>query len=184
MISAVASRYAHALLYVVLEPGATVKPAEVVAQIASIEELVASSVDLRHVLESPSVPGSRKRAVLAKLTVPLDLAPLVRNLLFVITDHRRLAYLSQIREAFAAFVDEKMGFVRAGITSSGKLNDGQSRALEAELERLTGKRVRAEYNVDPALTGGALARIGSTVYDGSVRGQLQTMRRKLTQGTI
>jgi F-type H+-transporting ATPase subunit delta len=181
MISAVASRYAHALLDVVL--ASAVKPADVVAQIASIEALVAGSDDLRHVLETPAVPGSRKRAVLGKLAEPLGLSPLVRNFLFVITDHRRLPYLSQIREGFEQFVDEQMGFVRASVTSPQKLDERQSRALEAELEKLTGKRVRAEYNTDPSLVGGATARIGSTVYDGSVRGQLQTMRRKLTLGT-
>jgi F-type H+-transporting ATPase subunit delta len=154
----------------------------VLAQIASVEALVASSDDLRHVLQTPAIPGSRKRAVLARLAVPLGLAPLMRNFLFVITDHRRLADLAQIREAFEAFADEKTGFVRAGVTSADKLDERQSRALEAGLERLTGKRVRAQYSVDPALVGGATARIGSTVYDGSVHGHLQTMRRKLTQG--
>jgi len=180
MITAVSSRYAHALLDVVLE--SPVKPEDVSAQLASVEALLASSEDLRHALQTPAIPGSRKRAVLAKLAVPLKLSPLVRNFLFVITDHRRLAYLSQIREAFEDFVDEKMGFVRAGVTSAQKLDEKQSRALEAELERLTGKRVRAQYNVDPTLVGGAMARIGSTVYDGSVHGRLQAMRRKLTQG--
>jgi F-type H+-transporting ATPase subunit delta len=161
----------------------SVKPAEVVAQIASIEALIASSSDLKHVLETPAVPGSRKRAVLGKLAEPLGLSPVVRNFLFVVTDHRRLPYLSQIREAFEQFVDEHMGFVRASVTSAAPLDENQSRALEAELGKLTGKRVRAEYNTDSNLVGGATARIGSTVYDGSVHGQLQTMRRKLTQGT-
>jgi F-type H+-transporting ATPase subunit delta len=180
MISAAASRYAHALLDVVL--GSSVKPADVLTQMASVEALIASSDDLRHVLQTPSVPGSRKRAVLAKLAEPLGLSPPMRNFLFVITDHRRLGCLSQIREAFEAFVDENVGLVRARVTSAQKLDERQSRALESELERLTGKRVRAEYDIDPGLTGGATARIGCTVYDGSVRGQLQTMRRKLTQG--
>ena len=181
MISAAASRYAHALLDVVLK--SPVQPADVVAQIASIEALVADNDDLRHVLQTPSVPGSRKRAVLAKLAVPLGLSPLVRNFLFVVTDHRRLADLSQIREAFEHFVDENMGFIRASVTSAQKLDERQSRAVQEELERLTGKRVRAQYDIDPSLVGGATARIGSTVYDGSVHGQLQTMRRKLTLGT-
>jgi F-type H+-transporting ATPase subunit delta len=180
MISAVANRYAHALLDVVLK--SQLKPADVVAQIASIESLISGNDDLRHVLETPAVPGSRKRAVLGKLAGPLGLSPLVRNFLFVITDHRRLQFLPQIREAFEAFVDESMGFVRASITSADKLDEKQSRALEAELEKVTGKRVRAEYDIDPNLVGGATARIGSTVYDGSVHGQLQAMRRKLTQG--
>jgi len=180
MISAVASRYAHALLDVVRESAA--KPEDVMAQIASMEALISGSDDLRHALATPAIPGSRKRAVLARLAQPLGLSPLVRNFFFVITDHRRLAYLAQIREAFEECVDEQMGLVRASVTSARKLDDNQSRALEAELARLTGRQVRAQYSVDPALVGGATARIGSTVYDGSVHGQLQSMRRKLTQG--
>jgi len=180
MISAVASRYAHALLDVVLE--SAVPPADVVAQIASVEALISSSADLRHALETPAIPGSRKRAVMGQLGNSLGLAPLVRNFIFVIIDHRRIAYLSQIREAFEEFVDAKMGFVRASVTSAAPLDEKQSRALEAELGKLTGKRVRAEYDVDASLTGGAIARIGSTVYDGSVHGHLQMMRRKLTLG--
>ena len=180
MISAVARRYAHALLDVVSE--SPVKPEEVVSQIASVEALISGSEDLRHALQTPAIPGSRKRAVLAKLAGPLGLAPLVRNFIFVVTDHRRIADLSQIREAFEEFADQRMGFVRAGVTSAQKLDDKQSRALEAELERLTGKRVRVQYGVDPTLVGGATARIGCTVYDGSVHGQLLSMRRKLTQG--
>ena len=182
MISAASSRYAHALLDVALEPGATVKPAQVAEQFGIHRGFDGEQRRSAACPRYARRPGSRKRAVLAKLAEPLGLAPIVRNFLFVITDHRRLAYLSQIREAFGEFVDESMGFVRAGVTSPQKLDEKQSQALESELERLTGKRVRAEYSVDAALVGGALARIGSTVYDGSVHGRLQAMRRKLTQG--
>jgi len=182
MISAVAARYAHALLDVVLEPGAKVKPDEVIAQLNSVEALMAGSEDLRHVMQTPAVPGSRKRAAMAQLAGPLGLAPLVRNFVFVLIDHRRLAQLSQIREAFEEFLDESKGLVRAAVTSAQSLDERQSHAIAGELERLTGKRVRAQYSVDPALVGGAVARIGSTVYDGSVHGELQAMRRRLTLG--
>jgi len=101
---------------------------------------------------------------------------------FVLIDHRRLAQLPQIREAFEEFLDQEMGLVRAAVTSAQPLDERQSRAIESELERLTGKRVKARYVVDPALVGGATARIGSTVYDGSVHGELQAMRRRLTLG--
>ena len=182
MISAVAARYAHALLDVVLESGAKIKPDEVIAQLNSVEALMAGSEELRHVMQTPAVPSSRKRAAMAQLAGPLGLAPLVRNFVFVLIDHRRLAELPQIREAFEEFLDESMGLVRAAVSSAQPLDGGQSRAIEGELERLTGKRVRAQYSVDPALVGGAVARIGSTVYDGSVQGELQAMRRRLTLG--
>ncbi len=73
-----------------------------------------------------------------------------------------------------------MGLVRADITSAQDLTDQQRRAVQAELGHLTGKQMRLEYKVDPALIGGLIARIGSTVYDGSVRGQLDALRRRLT----
>ena len=73
-----------------------------------------------------------------------------------------------------------MGLVRADVTSARDLTDEQQRAVQAELGRLTGKRIRMEYAVDPELIGGLVARIGSTVYDGSVRGQLDALRRRLT----
>jgi F-type H+-transporting ATPase subunit delta len=182
MISAVAARYAHALLYVALEPGAKTKPEEVLAQLASVETMVTGNEDLRHAMQTPSVPSSRKRAVLTQLAGPLGLAPLVRNFVFVLIDHRRLVLLPQIREAFEEFLDESLGMVRADVTSAHPLDQRQSRAIESELERLTGKRVRARYGVDPALVGGATARIGCTVYDGSVHGELRAMRRRLTLG--
>jgi F-type H+-transporting ATPase subunit delta len=182
MISAVAARYAQALLYVVLEPGAGVKPEEVMKQLAAVEAMVAGNEDLRHVMQTPAVPSSRKRAVLAQLAGPLALAPLVRNFVYVLIDHRRLVLLPQIREAFEEFLDESMGMVRAAVTSAHPLDERQSRAIASELERLTRKRVRAQYSVDPALVGGATARIGCTVYDGSVHGELQAMRRRLTLG--
>ena len=182
MISAVAARYAHALLYVALEPDARLKPEEVIAQLNSVEALMESNDDLRHVMQTPAVPSSRKRAVMAQLAGPLGLAPLLRNFVFVLIDHRRLAQLPQIREAFEEFLDQEMGLVRAAVTSAQPLDERQSRAIESELERLTGKRVKARYVVDPALVGGATARIGSTVYDGSVHGELQAMRRRLTLG--
>jgi len=76
-------------------------------------------------------------------------------------------------------VDERMGFARAEVTSASELTEALRKELNSELERLTGKRIRARYAVDASLIGGAMARIGSTVYDGSVRGQLNSLERRL-----
>ena len=110
MISAVASRYANALLDVVLQ--SPVKPAEVTAQIASVEALIAGNEDLRHVLETPAVPGSRKRAVLGDLAGPLGLSPLVRNFIFVIVDHRRIGTVAH--DARVAVTNAAVSVVDAG----------------------------------------------------------------------
>ena len=129
---------------------------------------------------SPAVASSKKRAVIARFAADLGLAPKVRNFIFVVIDHRRIAELSDIREAFEAAVDEQTGFVRADVASAQPLSDAQRGVLESQLSRLTGRRVRMQFATDESLIGGAVARIGSTVYDGSVRGQLATLRRRLT----
>jgi F-type H+-transporting ATPase subunit delta len=88
-----------------------------------------------------------------------------------------------MREAFEIELDARLGFVRAEVSSAQQLDREQTAALEAGLTQLTGKQVRARFQVDPALIGGVVARIGSTVYDGSIRGQLDNLRRQIAQHT-
>ena len=97
----------------------------------------------------------------------------------MLIDHRRIGQISAIREAFEAAIDQRTGFVKADVTSAQALTGPQRGALEAELIKLTGKRVRMQFATDETLIGGVLARIGSTVYDGSVRGQLDALKRRL-----
>ena len=98
----------------------------------------------------------------------------------MLIDHRRIGIIGEIREAFEQQVDERLGFARAEVTSATPLDHRVGANLESELSRLTGKRMRLRFDVDPALIGGVVARIGSTVYDGSVRGELLQLGRKLT----
>lgn len=179
MQSVVGSRYAKALADAVLAPGSGLDPAGVTAQLLGVEALLASAPELKHVMLSPAVASSKKRAVLAKLARELGLSRQVQNFLYVVIDKRRVGQLTEIREAFQAAIDGALGFVRAEVASAQPLNDTQRGQLQAEFEKVTGKKVRADYSVDGALIGGLVARIGSTVYDGSVRGQLEGLRRKL-----
>ena len=180
MTSAIASRYARPLADIVMEPGSPIQPPDAIEQLKTIEALVASSSDLRHALSTPAVRPAHKRAVAARLIGDLGISSkIIRNFLFVIIDHRRMALLTEIREAFEAEVDERLGFLRADVASAQPLDDKESAAIENELSRLTGKQIRARFHVDPNLIGGVVARIGSTVYDGSIRGQLDNMRRRL-----
>ncbi len=183
MTSAAAIRYARALLDVSLDHVAQLKPDDVVTQLRTVEGLLSGSSDLRHVLLTPAVANARKRAVLGQLAGPLGLSPLIRNFLFVLTDHRRIDQISQIREAFEQFLDEQRGFVRASIVSAQPMDEDEARLLEKKLAQLTGKMIHAQYKVDDALVGGVVARIGSTVYDGSVHGRLQAIRDRLASGT-
>jgi F-type H+-transporting ATPase subunit delta len=178
--SAIAHRYAGALVDVVAGQAARLDPQQVTRELRDFESTLAESAELRHALSSPSVPGSRKKAVVGKIADQLSLSRVSRNFLFVLIDHRRIAALPEILHAFEIELDERLGFARAEVTAARDLDQNQREALARDLEKLTSKRVRMNFSVDPALIGGVVARIGSTVYDGSVRRQLETLERRLT----
>jgi F-type H+-transporting ATPase subunit delta len=181
MASAAANRYARALVDLVLAPGSQLSPEDAVLQLRAVEQTVASSTELRNALLTPAIQTSRKRAVMGRLMDELGTSRLIRNFIYVVIDHRRVGILSGIREAFELLLDERLGFVRAEVSSAAALDQRRTSELEAELSNLTGKRMRLHFAVDPALVGGVVARIGSVVYDGSLRGQLQQLRRQLTE---
>jgi len=177
-LSAVATRYANALADVITDGGAGL--AGVPRELGSFEAAMQASPELQNALITPAVPAGRKKAVVSRVGDVLGLSKISRNFLFVLVDKRRITSLSAILHSLDLILDERMGFARAEVSSARELSEPQRAALTAELERLTGKRIRMHYAVDGALIGGVVARIGSTVYDGSVRGQLQTLERKLT----
>ena len=175
---AIVSRYASALADVVTGPSG-IDAAQVLEQLRAFEALLAGSVDLQNALASPAVSAARKRAVVRKLADRLGVAKIARNFLLVLTDHRRIGALAQVIDSFEIQLDERLGFVRAELSSAVALDERQQAGLTEELSRLTARKVRARFRVAPELIGGVVARIGSTVYDGSVRGQLNTLGRKL-----
>jgi F-type H+-transporting ATPase subunit delta len=180
MASAVANRYARALVDVVMAPGSPLKPEDAVTQLRAVDAVIQESPELRNALLTPAIQNSRKRAVMAKLLEETaGGSPLIRNFTYVLIDHRRIPIIGEIREAFELQVDERLGFARAEVTSAAPLEHSVGEQLETELSRLTGKRMRLRFDVDPALLGGVVARIGSTVYDGSVRGELRQLAKKL-----
>ncbi len=178
--SAVATRYAHALADVVSKATSAIRPDDVLKELRGFESTLNESGELKNALTSPAVPVGRKRAVVGRIGDVLKISPITRNFLFVLIDHRRIAALTDILHGFELTMEERLGFARAEISSARELTEQQRTALSAQLEQLTGKRIKMRYAVDEALIGGAVARIGSTVYDGSVRGQLQTLGRRLS----
>lgn len=178
-LSAVAKRYARALVDVVAAPGKD-DAAAVVGELRAFETTLEGSPELLNALVSPAVPPSRKRAVVGRIAEGLGLGRIARNFLLVLVDHRRIAALPDIIQSIELVLDERMGFARAEITSAGELNSEQRTILNTRLEELTGRRIRPQYAVDPELIGGVTALIGSTVYDGSVRGQLEALERRLS----
>ncbi|MBS1831705.1 MAG: ATP synthase F1 subunit delta [Acidobacteria bacterium] len=181
MASLIATRYAAALADSVTAPTTQIAGQAAADQLRSVEAAVRESANLRAIFQNPAVSSPRKRAVIGRLAEALGLARQVKNFLFVTADRGRIGQLSEIREAFEEILDERLGFVRADITSATALDEGQRQRLEGQLARLAAKQIRPRYAVDPSLVGGVIARVGSTVYDGSVRGQLETLRRRLTR---
>jgi F-type H+-transporting ATPase subunit delta len=179
-LSAVAARYANALADVVTAPASALSPEKAAAELRAFEAVLKDSAELHNALVTPAVPGSRKKAVVGRIAGLLGISRISRNFLFVLVDHRRIAALSAIIPQFEEVLDERLGYARAEVSSAAGLDEEQGTALNAELERLTGKRIRMRFTVDPALIGGAAARIGSTLYDGSVRGQLASLGRRLS----
>jgi F-type H+-transporting ATPase subunit delta len=179
-LSAVAARYANALADVVTGSASALSPQHAVAELRTFESLLSDSPELLNALVTPAVAGSRKKAVVERLANILKLSKVTRNLLFVLVDRRRISSLSDIIRTFEEVVDTRLGYAQANVSSSANLSEVEQSAVAAQLEQLTGKRLRMRFSVDPSLIGGAVARIGSTVYDGSVRGQLAAIQARLS----
>jgi F-type H+-transporting ATPase subunit delta len=170
-------QYANALADIALAQGAA-EPA--VKQLGDFAVLYEQSAELRNFLSSPAVPAAAKHGVLDKLAARLGVSKIIRNFLFVVADHHRTQSLPQIVLTFEEVVRQRQGIAEAEVSSAVELTAGQKKELAAALAKLTGKKIEPKYSLDPALLGGAVVRIGDTVYDGSVRSRLNEMRAKLT----
>ncbi len=176
-MAAVASRYARALVEVVM--GQKIDPTAAVQQVNSIVAAVKESPELRKVWEAPDIPAAQKRNLLDAIAGQVGLSRTVRNFFAVLIDHQRIAMVEQIARQFEKDLDAELGFAEAQITSARPLSDGERQGLESRLAALTGKKVRPRYVADPELLGGVMVQVGSTIYDGTVRGQLQKLREQL-----
>lgn len=173
---AVAQRYAGALADVVIAQG---EADQVSKELAAFVALVEESADLRNLLATPAATREQKHAVIEKLLGRLGAGKTLKNFLFVLVDNRRASLVTQILPAFEEELLARQGIAEAQVTSARELTSAEKQELTAALSKLTGKRVEAKYALDGELIGGAVARIGSTIYDGSVRDQLRRLQSKL-----
>jgi F-type H+-transporting ATPase subunit delta len=183
VIDALATHYAKALADVVFEPNSGISPQDAVAQLQSAEEVTTGSKDLQLALLSPAVPKPRKITVMSKIADDLGLNRVIRNFLLVLTTHRRILQLKDIRLEFENEVDQRLGWLRAEITSAHELTGAQREEVERALGTKLGKFIRADYKIDPALLGGIRAHVGSREYDASLAGRLTGLRQQLL-GTV
>jgi F-type H+-transporting ATPase subunit delta len=140
------------------------------------------SHELRQVLTDPVISSSQKVAVLDALNQRIGLSPLVRNFLAVLIDHDRIAGFNEVVEEYRKEIDRRQGIFEADIVSARQLDEDERRELEAQVGQIAGGRVSAKYREDQALLGGVIVTLGSTVYDGSVRGRLDRLKEELVAG--
>jgi F-type H+-transporting ATPase subunit delta len=175
-LKSAALQYATALAEIALEQGAT-EP--VLNQLGDFARAYAGSADLRTFLSDPVVSREAKHAVIEKLVARLGASKIIRNFLFVVVDNRRTQQLPKIIETFQQVIQQRLGVAEAQVESAMELDATQKTQLLQTLERVTGKKIQAKYSLDPALLGGAVVRIGDTIYDGSLKNRLNQMRARL-----
>jgi F-type H+-transporting ATPase subunit delta len=175
---ALAIRYARALFDVAL---AESDPARVGEQVKEFVELVAGHAELSKVVTSPAVPKKIKAAIVAKVLEPLTLESPLRKLLLMLADRDRLSLLAEVDEAYQDRLLQHQQVVEAHVTTASPLDADRADAIARGLAEKTGRQVKLTTSVDPALLGGVVARIGSTVYDGSVSRHLERLREQLAR---
>jgi F-type H+-transporting ATPase subunit delta len=177
-MASVTSTYARALADVVFDQ--RLDPVKTLQETQSLSQLVASSQQLREVWGAPSIPAEQKHALLDAIVSRVRISRSVRNFVAVLIDHRRIKFLEPIVKEFEQELNRRMDFVEAQIVSARELGPAERNTLEAQVEKLTGHKVRARYAQDGSILGGAVVKIGSTIYDGSVKGQLERIREAIS----
>jgi F-type H+-transporting ATPase subunit delta len=169
-------QYANALADVALAQGTA---DSALKQLSDFAAAFSTSSELRNFLTSPGVPREAKHGVIEKIAARVGAGKIIRNFLFVIADHHRTHILPEIVTSFQDVIRRRQGIAEAEIFSAVELSAAQKKRFAQTLERLTGKKIQAKYSLDAALLGGAVVRVGDTIYDGSVRSSLNEMRARL-----
>lgn len=173
-----AGRYARALLDVVSTEG---NPEQVDQELTAFADLVARTPDLQKALTNPAVPVSAKRGIVDSLLSRLTPSRPLAKLLQLIADHDRLAIVGDLAAAYRERLMELRQIVRAEVITAAPLPPERVAQFERRLAAATGRQVTMTTRVDPALIGGAVTRVGSIVYDGSIATQLARIRERLEQ---
>ncbi len=176
--STIANRYARALADVIVERRET---NEVIKELIDFERMMSEHGLLRDVFASPVIATERKRAVLDELLARLELRQTTANFLRLLLNNSRLHDLDQMLDALSREMDARMNVISAEVTTAREISQQEKAALQSQLKAATGKEARLRFRTDPAIIGGVITRVGSLVYDGSIKNQLAEMKRRLTQ---
>jgi F-type H+-transporting ATPase subunit delta len=149
------------------------------SQLQEFSQLMQQNAELRILFSTPAIPMKKKLAVLSGIAPKMEIQKVAQSFLSVVLEHERFPVLGEIVDAFELLLNERLGIVVAQISSAHALGDEEKRELEKALRVRTGKQVQMRFSLDPGLIGGVTAQVGSTIYDGSVRGQLDRLRSEL-----
>ncbi len=177
--SAVYSRYARALADVALESG---REEQVSRDLETYREILRAVPELLQAFDSPAVPREAKDRLLAGLFEHHPVCRIAANFLRVLLENHRLRDFAEIFERYVRVVSERKGIVFAQVRSATALSGEETEVLRAGLARATGRKITLEARTEPDLLGGLIVQIGSTVYDGSIRTQLEELGRRLAEG--
>jgi F-type H+-transporting ATPase subunit delta len=175
-VSIVARRYATALLEIGVESGQLEAIANDLSRVA---ETYDASSDLRNAVENPLVAHAAKRAVVDELCEKLGANPVVKNTLGLMVDRRRMQTLPYVARYLRELSDARKGLLRAEVTTATPMSEDYYTRLQAQLEKLTGKKVALDRKTDPTIIAGVVTRIGDRVFDGSIRTRLVSMKDAL-----
>jgi F-type H+-transporting ATPase subunit delta len=170
----VARRYARAAFDLAVSSG---QEEEWLRDLKTMESIL-TQPELASLLENPAVPFGEKREVIERALAGFD--PLRRNFAYVLVEHGRASTISDVVAEFQKDLNAHQGIAVAEVTTAVPLDEAESRAVARRLEQLVGKRIILEKKVDPSILGGVIARIGDRLVDGSIAGQLESLRRELT----
>ncbi|WNG61757.1 ATP synthase F1 subunit delta [Archangium gephyra] len=175
----IARRYARALLDVATEAGRADAVSE---QLTTLSSAVGQNRELADVLFNPAYTREQRTRVVESLLKALgQVEPVLANSIRLLVDRNRLGYLPDIARLYRDMVDAQAGRVRGHVTSAVPLSNDTVQSLAGTLKQLTQRNVVLEARVDPSVLGGVAAQVGSTLYDGTLRTQLEQLRRELKQ---
>ncbi len=175
MSHAIANRYVSALAEVVAENDSGITVEQALQQLDAFASLLDESPQLANVLKSPAVQPADKQALVEEIGERIGLSKLIRNFLHVVVEHRRIVLFDELLEGFRLWLDEYRDRVQIEVRVATGIGEDNKTVLEQRFKQLTGKDVQATYIMDSAVLGGSIVRIGSTVYDGSVRSALSSL---------
>ena len=179
-MAAFVSRYAGAFADVVT--AARLDTAAIDAQLSDFLATWEGSPELREFFENPAIPAIQKVAILDKLNQKLKLMKELRNLIAVLISNDRIGQVSEVAQAYRRLLQQQLGIRPAEIVTARALDPKEREALVAEIAKLAGSKIEASFTLDESILGGTVVRIGSTVYDGSVRDRLERLREALMAG--